>query len=149
MLKWTAFRGGGACQKVYGEEWVMTVETAKKILVLSDNEGLSRAIELSLKDHMNAKIVSQASEVLEWQALKADNGDFDLIVVAMSSPVNEPIVALTRASLTCYIGQVPLLIISDRPFESAPEDRIVHLDFPFDVDGLHSRVEEMLEAKLA
>jgi len=74
-------------------------------------------------------------------------GDFDLIVVAMSSPTSEPVVALARASLAGQIGQVPLLIISDRPFHSDPNDRIIHLDFPFDIDGLCDKVKEVLQVK--
>jgi hypothetical protein len=72
-------------------------------------------------------------------------GDFDLIVVAMSSPSSEPVVALSRASLAGRIGQVPLLIISDRPFHSEPDDQITHLDFPFDIDRLHDKVREILQ----
>jgi hypothetical protein len=66
----------------------------------------------------------------------------------MSSPTSEPVVALSRASLAGQIGQVPLLIISDRPFQSDPDDRIIHLDFPFDIDGLHDKVEKILQDRL-
>jgi hypothetical protein len=48
--------------------------------------------------------------------------------------------------LTGRVGQVPLLIISDRPFDSVPEVRIFHLDFPFGVDGLRDKVKEILQA---
>ena len=62
----------------------------------------------------------------------------------MSSPASEPVVALTRASLTDCIGQVPILIISDRPLDPAPDAQIVHLDYPFDTGELHDKVKEIL-----
>lgn len=134
--------------------------TRKRVLVLSDNDGLSRAIELNLK-HSQLEVVKlplssprqQHPEPASSRTCQGDDGrgnqtevgDLDLIVVAMSSPTSEPVVALARASLTGRIGQVPLLIISDRPFHSDPDDRIIHLDFPFDIDGLHDKVEEILQ----
>ena len=116
----------------------------KRVLVLSDNDGLSRAIELNLK-HSHLKVVKLVPSSLGQQGNQAEVGDFDLIVVAMSSPTSEPVVALARTSLAERIGQVPLLIISDRPFHSDPDDQIIHLDFPFDIDGLHDKVQEILQ----
>ena len=116
----------------------------KRVLVLSDNDILSRAIELNLKQS-HLKIVRLALSSPGQPGSQAEVGDFDLIVIAMSSPTNEPIVALARASLAGRIGQVPLLIISDRPFYSDPDDQIIHLDFPFDIDGLHDKVKEILQ----
>jgi DNA-binding response OmpR family regulator len=116
----------------------------KRVLVLSDNEGLSKAIELNL-ERSDLEVVSFALSSPEQQESQAEVGDCDLIVVAMSSPDSEPVVALARASLAGRIGQVPLLIISDRPFHSKPGDRIIHLDFPFDLDRLHDKVKEILQ----
>ena len=116
----------------------------KTILVLSDNDGLSRAIEVNLTKRFDAEIVRHDS--LEDDRIM-QNGDFDLIVVAMSSTASEPVVALAQASLAKRIGQTPMLIISDRPFDSEPHDRIVHLDFPFRIDRLCARVQEMLGSK--
>jgi hypothetical protein len=132
----------------------------KRVLVLSDNDGLSRAIELNLeRSHLEVvkfalssprprypeHTSSRACRGVEGWESQNEVGDFDLIVVAMSSPASEPVVALYRASLVGQIGQVPLLIISDRPFQSDPGDRIIHLDFPFDIDGLHDKVEKILQ----
>jgi len=117
----------------------------KRVLVLSDNDGLSRAIELNLDSHLELEIVRMAASSLERRGSQAENGDFDLIVLAVSSPASEPVVALARASLADQIGQVPLLIVSERPFESGPGDLIVHLDFPFDIDGLNDKVKEILQ----
>jgi hypothetical protein len=124
----------------------------KRVLVLSDNDGLSRAIELNLK-HNHLEVIRLAlsspgqrcPEPVEGRGSQAEVGDFDLIVVAMSSPTSEPVVALARASLAGRIGQVPLLIISDRPFHSDLDDQIIHLDFPFDIDGLHDKVKKILQ----
>jgi len=116
----------------------------KRVLVLSDNNGLSRAIELNL-ERSNLAVVKLALDSLEQQGNQVEIGDCDLIVVAMSSPTSEPVVALTRASLTGQIGQIPILIISDRPFRSEPGDQIIHLDFPFDIDRLHDKVKEVLQ----
>jgi hypothetical protein len=116
----------------------------KRVLVLSDNDRLSRAIELNLKySHLEVMRLALSSQVQEES--QTEIGDFDLIVMAMSSSTSEPIVTLARASLVGRIGQVPLLIISDRPFHSDPNDRVIHLDFPFDIDGLHDKVTEILQ----
>ena len=117
----------------------------KKVLVLSDNDGLSRVIRLNLNSCMDVEIVRFRPDSQDKQVVQAGNGDFDLLVVAMSSPTSEPIVALSRSSLASQIGRIPLLIIFDRPFNSDPEDRIVHLDFPFDIDKLCRKVQDMLQ----
>jgi hypothetical protein len=124
---------------------MITASVRKKVLVLSDNGGLSRAIRLNLNNCMDVEIVGFNPDSLEKRKAQASNGDCDLLVVAMSSPTSEPVVALARSSLADQIGRIPLLIISDRPFNSDPEDRIVHLDFPFDIDKLCRKVQDMLQ----
>jgi hypothetical protein len=121
-----------------------TGPTEKKALVFSDNENLSRAIEISLDILLDVEIINLTPSSLE--ALKSSNGNVDLIVMAMSSLNSEPVVTLARTLLTRRVGQVPLLIISDRPFDSVPEVRIFHLDFPFGVDGLRDKVQEILQS---
>lgn len=118
----------------------------KRVLVLSDNNGLSRAIELNL-ERSGLEVVKLALSSPGQRGRQAEVGDFDLIVVAMSSPTNEPVVALAKASLAGLIGQVPILIISDRPFHSDPDDQIIHLDFPFDIDKLYDKVKEILQGE--
>ncbi len=115
----------------------------KRVLVLSDNDGLSKAIELNL-ERSDLKVVRFALTSVERRKNQVEVGDFDLIVLAMSLPTSEPVVALARASLARRIGQVPILIISDRPFYSDPDDQITHLDFPFDIDRLHDTIEAIL-----
>jgi DNA-binding response OmpR family regulator len=115
----------------------------KRVLVLSDNDGLSRAIESNLNSHLEVVRLTLSSP--GQRESQAELGDFDMIVVAMSLPTSEPVVALARASLAGRIGQVPLLIISDRPFHPDLDDQIIHLDFPFDIGGLHDKVKEILQ----
>lgn len=119
--------------------------TGKRALVLSDNDGLSRAIALNLNSHPGIEVVTLASNSLGQQKSQTEIDDVDLIVVALSSPASEPVVMLARASLTGRIGQIPTLIISDRPFRSEPEDQIFYLDFPFDIDKLYEKVQEILQ----
>ena len=123
---------------------MMTDLAGKRVLVLSDNDRLSRAIELNLNNRMEVKVIRLAPRSSAQRRSQTEAGDFDLIVVAMSSPTSEPVVALARASLAGRIGQVPLLIISDRPFNPDPDDQIAHLDFPFGADALHDKVQELL-----
>jgi DNA-binding response OmpR family regulator len=127
----------------------------KRVLVLSDNNGLAEAIEINLKcSHLEVEKLALRSQGQQYPeqsrrdrrfGSQVELGDFDLIVVAMSSPSSEPVVALARASLTRQIGRVPLLIISDRPFLSDPDAQIIHLDFPFEIDRLHNKVKAILQ----
>jgi hypothetical protein len=87
------------------------------------------------------KSVSGSWQQGEWQSEVAD---VDLIIVAMSSPASQPAAVLARASVAGRVGQVPLLLISDRPFRSDSEGQIAHLDFPFEIDGLYDKVEKIL-----
>jgi hypothetical protein len=98
---------------------------------------------VNLNKHVDVEIVRLASDSREQWADRASNSGVDLIVLGMSSPASEPVVALSRASLVGCVGQIPLLIISNRPFE--PEDRIVHLDFPFDIDDFDATVTRLLQ----
>jgi hypothetical protein len=116
----------------------------RRVLILSDNDGLSRAIALNLSSCLNVKIARFDPKSPQGWTLQTETDSFDLMIVAMSSPTSEPVVALARASLAGLIGRVPLLIISDRPFDSAADDRITHLDFPFDIDKLCHTVSEIL-----
>lgn len=116
----------------------------KRVLVLSDNDALSRALCLKLR----SKLISSGITI-EWGAgaeaePRAEPDDIDLIIVAMGSAIVEPIVVLSQASLLKCVGEVPLLILSDRPFRSSPQEKILRLDLPYDVDELPYWVREML-----
>ena len=116
----------------------------KKALVLSDNDTLSKVVELNLNKMLGMEVVMLAPSALEQQGVPAQNGNFDLIVVAISSPTGELVVTLIRTQLAERIRDVPLLIISDRLFRSDPEARVFHIDFPFSTDGFHDKVREIL-----
>ncbi|MCP4542070.1 MAG: hypothetical protein GY832_33505 [Chloroflexi bacterium] len=118
----------------------------KKALVLSDNDTLFRVVELNLNKMLGMEVVKLAPNTLETQGIPAQNGNFDLIVVAISSPTGELVVSLIRAQLAERIRNVPLLIISDRLFRSDPEARIFHVDFPFRTDRFHDQVREILQS---
>lgn len=113
----------------------------KRVLVVSDDANLAKAIELNLTNPTKMRIEHW---VPGWQARWADVGDCDLLVVATSSPCSEPVVMLAQASLGDRIGQGPLLIISDRRFQPVPGACITHLDFPFEPDELRARVKGIL-----
>jgi hypothetical protein len=117
----------------------------KRVLVLSDNAKLSRAIEFNLSRHL--QVVRLAPGLPGQPGHQTEIGSFDLIVVGMSLPVNDP-VALSLSLLAGQISPVPLLIISERLFHSDPNLRIVHMDFPFDVDKLYDKVVEILQGEL-
>jgi hypothetical protein len=122
----------------------MSVDIVQKsILALGDDEMLLRVIELALVDH-SLEISSILIESPECQALGADFGCVDLIILALSSFSSEPVVALTKASLTNVVGQIPLLIISRKRFRHDRDVPIYHLDFPFDVRELQARVHKVL-----
>ena len=68
----------------------MSVDSPRKgILILSDNDELSRAIELNLSDCSDAEIVRVTRRSLGRQERQAI-GDPCLIIVATSSPASEP-----------------------------------------------------------
>ncbi len=117
----------------------------KKALVLSDNETFSRLIELNLNKVLGLDVVTLTPSLLEQQGIPAENSDFDLVVVATSSPTGELLVTLIRAQLAGRIRDVPLLIISDRLFRSDPEAQVFHIDFPLSAGKLHSKVREILQ----
>ncbi len=116
----------------------------KRMLVVSDNPTMARTIEVVAGEEW---VVAKA--VLPNQDRRDKPEEYgcpDLIVVALSSTASEPIVALAQAQAICHVGQVPVLIISDRQFDSDPDTRIAFLDFPFSVDELGDRLAAMLHA---
>jgi len=117
-------------------------DEVKKILIVSDSDKLARALELNLKGRW-CVVKTHLISSLEQSPAKA--ADYHLIVIAMSLPSSEPVVALAKASLGKHLGQIPILIISDRPFRSAPGESIHHLNFPFTPEALYAKVQEILD----
>lgn len=126
-------------------ENAITEATEKRVLVLSDNETLAQVIEFSLRNGLKKlKVRTVVMPSPQTRQEHDESNDIDLIVVAMSSPSNEPVVALARASLGSYIGQVPILIISDKYFQTDLAVQIAHLDFPFVIGMLNDKVNDIL-----
>jgi DNA-binding response OmpR family regulator len=122
--------------------------TGKRVLLVSDNDRLARAIELTLNESLKVQVASfWSGSPGQGENLVEANGH-DLIVLALSSPTSEPIVFLRRASLIERVGQVPLLIISDRRFYADLDNQVFHLDFPFDAGDLLHKVEVILDGGL-
>ena len=116
----------------------------KRVCIVSDNQGLARAIGLNLRVRLKVDVQSITPGPSQTETVQAIAEDCNLIVVAISSPASEPIVVLARTALLGLVDQVPLIIISDRPFRPDWDRRIVHLDFPFGVDELCRTVDELL-----
>jgi hypothetical protein len=129
-----------------GKTWYVSVDLAgKRIAVLSDNDGLAQAIKVSLGGCLNLEIVRDVLSPPVPRKNEFKNGKFDLILVAASLPTSEPVVMLARASLAQKIGQVPLLIVSDRPFDAGESTRFFHLGFPVNANRLCDKVKEILQ----
>ncbi len=124
-----------------------SASTGRRAFLVSDHAALYKAIELALYSRFGLEVKGFTLDAAGQQKNAPGEGALDIIIVAMSSPASEPLVAVARASLTAHIGRVPLLIISSRPFQSNPEERITHLYFPFDMDALYDRVRRVLQEK--
>ena len=111
-------------------------------LILCDNLKLGLALEVHLRPHFKVTVWSDDLRAPTFFSLEP--ADLILIVVALSSSVNEALVALSRAQLTRHVGVVPILIISDRPFKSDPGQKIFHLSFPFNTDQLTHWMRQFL-----
>jgi DNA-binding response OmpR family regulator len=116
----------------------------QRVIVISDNDLLFKAIERNLNNHLQIAVHGSVADTSAEVGEQADQDGWDLMIVAVSEPVGEPVVELVRASLARWLGQVPLLIISQRPFDSRPEEKIVHLSFPFSPAALRDTVAHLL-----
>jgi len=124
----------------------VTKIAGKRVLVFSDSDGLSKAIELQLKSRL-LEVVRLTLSYPQQCRLLASQTDFDLIVLALSSPTNEPLAAFTQVALDGRIGRVPILLISAAN-SFLPGEQVVSMGFPFEIDELYSQVEEMLTSNL-
>jgi hypothetical protein len=100
---------------------------------------------LNLHNRLAADIAIVAASPPDRTADWPKNDDLDLIVVAASSPSSEPVVELARARLTHHIGQIPILLISDRPVAPALDTKIGHLAYPFGINELCEAVKKILQ----
>jgi hypothetical protein len=115
--------------------------SVRRMVLLCDDDKLSRAVQVSLQNYGRVIRLEADSQANERPA------DAALIVIALSSPVTEPVVLLAKAALGDRIGHTPILIISDRPFEPMPGKLISHLEFPFSSQALAHKVAEILEPR--
>jgi hypothetical protein len=126
----------------------MTTDSiAKSILVLCDYDALYMAIELKLSSLPEVQVIRHDSIPTEQSKGQSSIGNFDLMIVATVSPTCDPMSLLFRASLLGRVGQVPLLIISEKPSCPAVDDKITYLNFPFDMDELTHTVREILDKR--
>jgi hypothetical protein len=121
---------------------MITNSTRKKILVLSDDDRLARAIELILGGWVVEKLALSAAA---QQTPQLEMSTVGLIVIALSSPANEPAAALNLISLIDQAGQNPLLIISEKRIRPRPDNLAAQMNFPFDVDEFRDKVLTLLQ----
>jgi len=115
-----------------------------KGLVMSDNDRLARAIALTLHRYLGIEMVDLGPGTLRERKSLSRDVDFGLIVLALSLADSEPLKLLSKASLGHRLGRVPTVIISERVFSHEPGDKIVHLNFPYDLRELCAQAGEML-----
>lgn len=139
-----------------GGETIARNGTVKRIFVLTDSDLLYTIIKANLQQpHLRLALHNPFSDARSIEARNNPvqtgcdhQGDpfsaVDLIIVAHSAHTSEPVVTLAQAKLANQIGRIPILIISDRPFEARPVQQIYHLDFPFDSANLRHTVEDLL-----
>jgi hypothetical protein len=119
----------------------------KRVVILSDNEMLARAVELNLCHRLGMQIVSPEASAMQQLAGHGSGIALDLIVVALSSPESEPNLMLARASLLGDMGRTPLLVISNKQFKQRPDRRSAHLGFPFVPERLADKVKRILSSE--
>jgi hypothetical protein len=139
-----------------GQETTVCNEALKRVLILTDSDLLFHIIKANLqRPHLRLKLrnpipVAQSFEAAVNVVQTANDNqtdpfsEIDLIIVAHSAHTSEPIVTLAQAHLADQIGRIPILIISDRPFDAKPVEQIYHLDFPFNSVELRYTVEDLL-----
>lgn len=113
----------------------------KKIALICDDERLIKVISLAF-DRKSFDLILCDCPGLQHQDGSIDN--LKLIIVALASPMSEPIVEISRAALGKFIGEVPILIVSQRRFHPAISQQIYHMDFPFDVNALKKQAEQIM-----
>ncbi|CAG0946972.1 hypothetical protein ANRL1_03502 [Anaerolineae bacterium] len=115
----------------------------KQILVISDDESVARVTELAIK--REEWVVPFVFCLSNQPASQLPSDKYNLIILVLRSYDLDPVVALAKASLTSYVGQIPILIISDKPFLSDASTQIYHMDFPFTTSQLNVQVRRILQ----
>lgn len=112
-------------------------DSQETTLVLSDSELLVQVIAANLDRPVQGVCLAEGSSI-------PPASNYDLIVVALSASSGEPVAALAQAEVIEHVGKVPVLIISNRRFDSLPTERIYYLPFPFDAAALRRQVQAIL-----
>ena len=73
----------------------------------------------------------------------ADSGPIDLVILAQGELDSEPLIMLSEVGLGYLLGQVPVLLITERRIPSAPHNRIYSLAHPFTPDQFRSVVRDL------
>ena len=121
-------------------------EGKRLVILVSDNPKLARSLALNLERQWE---VCWAGSQAEGQPQLAPAGQTPhLIIVALSLDESEALVVLAQAALSQYIGQIPLLIISDRPFAADHARRMAHLSFPFSPRALEASIRRLEDASI-
>lgn len=112
-----------------------------RIYVLSDSDRLYRLISYLLADYgpVAGWVSKGEAETSPTFALHASQ----LVIIAAAATTSEPLVMLAQAGLAAFVGRVPLLLITDRPFLAPPDNSIYHLNYPFAPEALLKIVGEL------
>ncbi|MCP4544526.1 MAG: hypothetical protein GY832_46045 [Chloroflexi bacterium] len=129
----------------------MVNQTEKRVLVLTDNDLLFQVIKANLQlidiqvIQLNPSSRNKGDRALsDHPGEHTTNSDFDLIIIAISSPPPPLPMTLFNTLLTNCIGQPSLLVISDWSVGDGKERAVAHLDFTFDSDALCDSVQTLL-----
>lgn len=122
---------------------------SKQVHVICDHDALYGAIELKLSCLPQLRVTRLETNSVEQLShnepqTKYPAEEIDLIIVAPVPPINDPISILARAALLDQVGRVPVLIISEHPSKPPSDNKISHLNFPFDIDDLTATVAGIL-----
>ena len=118
-----------------------------EILLVGDSRFLLELVAANLAPLPAATILlgsKAAAEPTPYSPGAANAPPLRLVVLALSHSSSEPVVILDQVGLTGIVGTVPLLIISDRPFQASFERHIFHIPFPFRATTLRQAVDTVL-----
>ncbi|MCP4544529.1 MAG: hypothetical protein GY832_46060 [Chloroflexi bacterium] len=113
-----------------------------RALVFCDNDLLFDVIAVNLKDMFVD--IEHLEPSFATSAKRNELGDFDLIIIAISTPVSHHLVTLFDVLLSDRMEHVPILVISDQSSHTDQENLVSRLDFPFAPDALCDQVQDLL-----
>ena len=119
----------------------------RKALIISDNDRLARAIALILGSCLDIEMIELGPASLQPCDRPEGDADLELIVLALSSALSDPVAVLSRSSPGKGIRQVPVLVISERAYPPDPGRKIFCVDFPFDPHKLCAKAKEILNGQ--